>query len=77
MLRNPDAPPRLQPCKSRVDEAEKLKEWIQQCRAANIQYKEIAIVARTKDELADIAAYLAQELGVRTCEFETPASAFM
>ncbi len=76
MLRNPDAPPRLQPCKSRVDEAEKLKEWIQECLAANIQYKEIAIVARTKDELADIASYLTRELGVRTCEFETPASEF-
>ncbi|MFN3690220.1 MAG: UvrD-helicase domain-containing protein, partial [Fimbriimonadales bacterium] len=74
MLRNPDAPPRLQPCKSRVDEAEKLKEWILECRAANIQYKQIAVVARTRDDLADMTAYLARELGVQVCELEQPAS---
>lgn len=74
MLCNPNAPPRLQRCKSRVDEAEKLKDWIGACKEAGIEYNEIAIVARTNEVLNDLASYLAHELGVKFCRFEEKAS---
>lgn len=76
VLRNPDAPPRLQPCKSRVDEAEKLKEWIQQCKAEGIDYSQMAVIARTKEVVNEIVSVVLRDLGLTACEFEQRVSEY-
>jgi superfamily I DNA/RNA helicase len=68
VLCNPDVPPVLRPCRSRVEEAEQLLQWIRECHANNIQYDEIAVVARTKDVLNEIIAEVLRELGITACE---------
>jgi hypothetical protein len=73
VMRNPDCPPLLQPCKSRADEAQKLKEWIRQCHYDGIKYNEIAVVARTKEAVNEIVSHVLRELGLSACALEQEA----
>ncbi|RMH09484.1 MAG: hypothetical protein D6697_03555 [Armatimonadetes bacterium] len=68
VLHNPDAPPILRPCRSRVEETERLIEWIRECYKAGIRYNEIVVVARTRQALDEIIAEMLRELGLTACE---------
>ncbi|BCW96471.1 MAG: UvrD-helicase domain-containing protein [Fimbriimonadales bacterium] len=66
-LSNPSQRPELRPCKSPQDEAEKLLEWVQRCRAESIEYRHIAIVSRTHDDVNNLTAHLLRTLGLTAC----------